>query len=119
MCLPHDVSAVTAACLGVRRSLFDQLGGFDPAFPVNYNDVDLCLRARRLGFRVIVDPQIEMVHRECSSRIGLTKFAERERFWRRWASVLEDGDPFYPWALDRSTEDLRLYRRPAPIRQVR
>jgi GT2 family glycosyltransferase len=106
--LPHNVSAVTGACLGIRRVLFEELGGFDVQFPVNYNDVDLCLRARNLGYRIVVDPRVEMLHQECASRLGVTKFAERERFARRWASVLDKGDPFYPQAFDRGTEEIRL-----------
>jgi glycosyltransferase involved in cell wall biosynthesis len=106
--LPHNVSAVTGACLAIRRTLFEELGGFDVQFPLNYNDVDLCLRARSLGFRILVDPRVEMRHQECASRFGLTKFAERERFARRWASVLDQGDPFYPQAFDRNTEEIRL-----------
>jgi GT2 family glycosyltransferase len=106
--LPHNVSAVTGACLGIRRTLFEKLGGFDVQFPLNYNDVDLCLRARNLGFRILVDPRIEMRHQECASRFGRTKFAERERFARRWASVLDKEDPFYPQAFDRDTEEIRL-----------
>lgn len=106
--LRHNVSAVTGSCLGIRRALFEELGGFDVQFPLNYNDVDLCLRARNLGFRILVDPRVEMRHQECGSRFGLTKFAERERFARRWASALDKGDPFYPQAFDRDTEEIRL-----------
>ncbi len=106
--LPRDVTAVTGACLGIRRSLFEHVGGFDTQFPVTYNDVDLCLRVRRLGFRVIVDPRIELTHRECSSRIGLTKFVERERFMRRWMAALQAEDSFYPRGFDRNTDQIRL-----------
>ena len=60
----REVSAVTGACLGVRRALFEQLGGFDAAFPVNYNDVDLCLRAREAGCRVVLENGAVLIHRE-------------------------------------------------------
>ena len=105
--LPRDVSAVTGACLGIRRSVFQELGGFDTAFPVNYNDVDLCLKAKNGGYRVIVDPRIELTHLECGTRRGGTAVAERQRFQEKWGDLLRKGDPYYPDAFAR-TEEVRL-----------
>ena len=53
--LTRDVAAVTGACLAIRKDLFQQVGGFDQAFPVNYNDTDLCLRVRKAGYRVLFE----------------------------------------------------------------
>ena len=106
--LPHDVSAVTAACLGIRRALFQELGGFDTSFPVNYNDLDLCLRVRERGYRILVDPRVEMIHVECGTRLGGTTFAERQHLRERWGQVLSQGDPYYPEGFDRATEEVRL-----------
>ena len=54
--LRRNVSAVTGACMAIRREVFEELRGFDADFPVNYNDADLCLRARKAGYEVIFEP---------------------------------------------------------------
>ena len=106
--LTRDVSAVTGACLAVRRELFRQWGGFDPAFPVNYNDTDLCLRARQAGYRVLYDASIVLLHRECQTRRGGVSFAERERWYARWGEEIDRGDPFYSPHLNPAGEDASL-----------
>jgi GT2 family glycosyltransferase len=93
--------------LGIRRDVFQGVGGFDPSFPVNYNDVDICLKVVNSGYRVVVDPRVELIHIECGSRRGGTTLAERERFRERWGALLVKSDPYYPDAFDR-TEDVRL-----------
>jgi O-antigen biosynthesis protein len=105
--LPRDVSAVTGACLGIRRSVFHEVGGFDPTFPVNYNDVDLCLKVLKGGYRIMVDPRIELTHLECGTRRGSTTLAERQRFREKWGDLLTKSDPYYPDAFER-TEAVRL-----------
>jgi GT2 family glycosyltransferase len=95
----REVSAVTGACLAIRRELFDQLGGFDEGFPNNYNDVDLCFRARSRGYRVICVPVTGLVHEECQTRPGIVRFEERYRFYERWGQLLRNPDPYYSPAL--------------------
>jgi len=104
----RNVSAVTGACLAMRRSVFEELGGFDDSFPVNYNDVDLCLRAREAGYEVIVEPAAVLRHYECQSRQAGVRLEERYLFEQRWASWLERGDPFYSPHLRRTVEDAGL-----------
>ncbi len=106
--LTRDVSAVTGACMAIRKELFQQLGGFDPAFPVNYNDTDLCLRARKAGYRVLYEEGAVLCHRECQTRKGGVSFAERERWFDRWSAELDRGDPFYSPHLTRIREDASL-----------
>jgi GT2 family glycosyltransferase len=106
--LTRDVSAVTGACMAIRRELFNELGGFDEQFPVNYNDVDLCLRARAAGYRIIVDPSVVLRHDEARTRVAGTSFSERELFHDRWHDVLDD--PFYSPLLDRGGEAIALAR---------
>ena len=108
--LPRDVSAVTGACLGIRRKVFEEVGGFDPTFPVNYNDVDLCLKVVNGGYRVVVDPRIGLTHLESGTRRGGTTLAERQHFRERWGDLLVNGDPYYPEAFER-TEEVRLATR--------
>jgi GT2 family glycosyltransferase len=63
-----QVLAVTGAAMLVRRRTFERLGGFDEAFPINYGDIDLCLRAGALGCRVAVHNSLSLVHRASSTR---------------------------------------------------
>jgi O-antigen biosynthesis protein len=91
----REVSAVTGACLCIPAELFRSLGGFDVGFPNNYNDVDLCFRARAEGRRVVCVAVPGLVHVECVSRPGIVRFEERYRFFRMWDSVLSRPDPYY------------------------
>ena len=106
--LTRDVAAVTGACLAIPASVFCGLGGFADEFPVNYNDIDLCLRARAAGYRVIYDAEAKLRHYECQTRRGVVTRQERERWYERWAELLDAGDPFYTPNLTRESEDLSL-----------
>jgi GT2 family glycosyltransferase len=98
----QDVSAVTGACLMVKKSLFDQLHGLDESFAVALNDVDFCLRLRELGLLNVFTPFAELYHYESKSR-GLDDTADRakryeeevSRFRARWKELLDAGDPYY------------------------
>jgi hypothetical protein len=91
----REVSAVSGACLAVHRHIFEELGGFDETFPLNYNDVDFCLRARQAGHRVVLDADATLTHLEATTRKAGTHSAERMDFFRRWSHLLETPDPFY------------------------
>jgi GT2 family glycosyltransferase len=106
--LTRNVSAVTGACLGIRKSLFVEMGGFDLQFPVNYNDIDLCLRVRQSGYLIVYEPRCLLRHDECQTRLGGTHHIERERFYERWSQVLSDPDPYYSPSLNRATEQIRI-----------
>lgn len=100
--LQQDLSAVTAACMMVRRSLFEQLGGFTEQLAVAFNDVDFCLRAREFGYLVVYDPYAELYHYESKSRGAedtpekVRRFQSEIEYMRtRWISVLKNGDPYY------------------------
>lgn len=101
----RNYSAVTGACLLTPRALFERLGGFDESFPIDFNDVDYCLRVRRLGLRVVYTPHAELVHHE-SSTIGPRTQAgpEGDSFRERWAQVL-GSDPYYSPNLTRHSPD--------------
>lgn len=98
----QDVTAVTGACLMVKKSLYDDLGGLDEQFAVAMNDVDFCLRLREKGYLNIFMPDAELYHYESKSR-GFEdteekkeRFADEvQRFKARWAAWIEKGDPYY------------------------
>jgi GT2 family glycosyltransferase len=99
--LEQDVSCVTAACAIMKASLFADIGGFDEALLVAFNDVDLSVRVREQGERIIWTPQVEMIHHESASLGAHNSPERREQFDRevayiksKWGKVL-DEDPFY------------------------
>ncbi len=104
----REVTAVTGACLAIRKNDFERVGGFDPEFPVNYNDVDLCLKLRREGLSVIVDMETELRHSESQTRRPGTDYEERRRFFRKWPGTAERVDPYYSPHLAQNNEDLSL-----------
>lgn len=87
--LIEAVDAVTGACLLTSRALSQELGGFDVCFPLNYNDVDYCLRSAQAGWRVVVCSEAELLHLETATRSFGVSAEERRRFQRRWRTVLE------------------------------
>ena len=110
--VPQYLSAVTAACLLMRRSCFDEIGGFDAEnLAVAFNDVDLCLKLREAGYDIVWTPYAELFHLESASRGSDMAPEKAERFTRevmhmrsRWKSVLEN-DPCYSPNLTLTTED--------------
>jgi GT2 family glycosyltransferase len=81
--------------LGIRVEVFGRMGGFDESFPVNYNDVDLCLRVPEAGLSVVCLNAGKIVHRESQTRVGGTRYEERAALYKRWAGILSRPDEFY------------------------
>jgi GT2 family glycosyltransferase len=104
----RNVSAVTGACMAVRRGLFEQLTGFDPCFSNNYNDVDFCLRAQNAGFEVVLNGDVGLIHREASTRARGTRLNERVALWTKWGHALDHGDCFFSPNLDSHVEAIHL-----------
>jgi GT2 family glycosyltransferase len=99
--LQQELSAVTGACLVLRRSVFEEVGGLDEGIAVAFNDVDLCLRIRAAGYRIIWTPFAELIHHESASRgqednpEKIARFNREVRFMlERWGATLDD-DPHY------------------------
>jgi cellulose synthase/poly-beta-1,6-N-acetylglucosamine synthase-like glycosyltransferase len=88
----QEFSAVTAACMLVRRDAFEAVGGFDEQFPDDYNDIDLCLRLRRAGFAVVYQPHVQATHWEGRTRTA--KETAKDVFVARWQHAFS-CDPFY------------------------
>ena len=100
--LQMDYSAVTAAAMMMKRSVFEQIEGFEEKLSVAFNDVDLCLRTVRAGYLVVYDPDVELIHYESKSRGAedskekVRRFQEEIEFMRtRWIDLLKKGDPYY------------------------
>lgn len=101
--VPHEVSAVTGACLAVEKGKFDAIGGFDEKrYPIELGDVDLCLRLRQRGWKTIFTPHTVLTHHESATR-GRSNVAkryakERRHFLESWKDAVLD-DPYYHPAL--------------------
>ncbi len=117
LCYAQNVSAVTGACLMVKRSLYEEVGGLEERFAVSLNDVDLCLKLRERGFLNVFTPFAELFHYESISR-GSDASGERaerynresEEFREKWKAMLQAGDPYYNsnFSLDRSDFSLKV-----------
>ena len=117
LCYAQNVSAVTGACLMVKKALFDEVGGLDEGFAISLNDVDFCLKLREKGYLNVFTPFAECFHYESISR-GLDDQGEKaerynresEQFRAKWKDVLEAGDPYYNknFSLDRSDFSLKI-----------
>lgn len=116
MCYAQDLSAVTAACMMVRKKLYQELHGLDERFGVAFNDIDFCLRIRRKGLLVVFTPYAELYHYESKTR-GAEEGKEKKRrfqnevklFHQRWDALIKKGDPYYNpnFSLDRDDFSLR------------
>jgi O-antigen biosynthesis protein len=108
----QNVSAVTGACLMMRKSVFYEVGGFDERYPLAFNDVDLCMNVRKLGYLIIYTPYSELYHCESKTRgfedttEKLRRFEMESQLFRgKWSSELQKGDPYYNRNLTLSRED--------------
>ena len=109
---PREVSVVTGACLAIRRSTLDRVGGWNEMYATHYQDVDLCLKLRREGLRVIFTPDARLTHHESPTRGDRYDFLDRLLLIDTWRDELAGGDPAYPSAcslerLDYSPRDAR------------
>jgi GT2 family glycosyltransferase len=98
----RNCTAVTGACLMTRRDVFDEVGGLDEELPLDYNDVDFCLKIRNRGYLNVWTPLAELYHHESLTR-GSVRKADRQlqldraklRFQEKWGVLYCDGDPYY------------------------
>lgn len=110
-----DYSAVTAACLMVKKQIFDEVGGLDEEFKVAFNDIDFCMKVREKGKLVVYNPNAKLYHYESKSR-GYEDTPEKqerfldeiERFASKWAEILDKGDPFYNVNLTLNKNDFSI-----------
>jgi len=107
--LDREVSGVTAACLAIASEVFDEVGGFSANFAGNYNDVDLCLKLRQSGYRIVVSAQASLYHFESVSRDPTVSESELQMLRDRWQGQL-CRDPYY-----NPNHDQRFDNYPHPV----
>ena len=91
----REVTAVTAACMMMRKDLFCEIGGFNEHYFTAYQDVDLCLNLRERGLRIVYTPEAVVVHHESLSRKDYYDMVDRMLLLDQWEAVIERGDPYY------------------------
>ncbi len=113
----QDYSAVTAACMMVKKSVYNEAEGMDTELQVAFNDTDFCLRVREKGYRIIYQPFAVWYHDESKTRGAedteekVERFGrEIEYFQRRWKKLLKNGDPNYNPNLALDGHDFALRR---------
>ena len=111
----QDVSAVTAACMMLRRDVFDEVGGFDEKLQIAFNDVDLCLKMRRKGYLIVYTPYAMLYHYESLSRgyedtpEKVKRFNDEVTYVRsKWGDLIDSGDPYYNVNLSLKREDFSI-----------
>lgn len=113
----QDYSAVTAACMMVKKSAFDAVGGLSEELAVAFNDIDFCMKLRKAGYLIVYNPYAELYHYESKSR-GLEDTPEKvarfnkeiATFEKKWPEILENGDPYYNPNLTLKSQDFSLKR---------
>lgn len=105
--LQQNLSAVTAACLMVKKEAFDKVNGLEEDLKVAFNDIDFCLKVREAGYLVVFNPNVELYHYESKSRGKDDTVEKRKRFdsevaymQNKWKNILENGDPYFNKNLD-------------------
>lgn len=111
----QDYSAVTAACMMTKKSVFEEVGGLTEELVVAFNDIDYCMKVREMGKLVVYNPYAQLYHYESKSR-GLEDSPEKiERYYRemkyfveKWKECMDNGDPYYNPNLTLSKADFSL-----------
>src|SRR5262249_45131914 len=119
--LVRNLSAVTGACMAVRREVLREVGGFDAALPVSHGDIDFCLRLSEAGYRMLWPPPADPPPPHAAPRTprragGRQKKPEKSFFRGRWSRIL-DQDPFFNPNLDLIGEK-KLVLAPPPRKPV-
>lgn len=100
--IQQDLSAVTAACMMIKRSVYEEVGGLNEKLKVAFNDVDFCLRVRKAGYLIVYNPYVELYHYESKTRGAedskekVRRFQSEIEYMRsHWLDLLKKGDPYY------------------------
>ena len=111
----QNLSAVTGACLMIRKNVFEEIEGFDEGFILAFNDIDLCMKLREKGYLIVFTAYSELYHHESKTR-GYDNKLEKQKMFRieiknfqdKWKHILELGDPYYSPNLTLLREDFSI-----------
>jgi len=91
----RNYSAVTAACMGMRREVYEQIGGFDEEYKLVFNDVEICLRAINAGYRVVYTPFAQLIHHEGGTRGHFIPAEDIHLGYEHMKDIVAQGDPYF------------------------
>jgi len=91
----RNYSAVTGACMAIRREVFEKLGGFDEDYQLVFSDIEICMRAITSGYRVVYTPYARLIHHEGRTRFRHIPEQDIQRAYEHLKERVEEGDPFY------------------------
>jgi GT2 family glycosyltransferase len=95
----RNCSAVTAACMMVKKNVFDEVDGFDERYKIGFGDTDFCLKVQEKGYLNVYTPYAELYHHESATRgqtfEGDPHPKDTRRLIKKWRKIIQDGDPFY------------------------
>jgi O-antigen biosynthesis protein len=111
----RNVISVTGACIMIRRSWFQTIGGFNESHSIVNNDVDLCLRSRRCGGVIVYEPTATLIHHEGASRRDLRDEYDVNSFSETWGHLLNARDPYYHPNLSRDSDDYSVDKEPIQL----
>lgn len=114
----RNYSAVTGACMLVKRDVYKKVNGYDPIFKVAYGDVDFCLRVRKEGYLIVYTPYAKLYHYEGGSRGIRQPSDDAHIFVNRWKNELLKRDPYYNVNLTLLREDFSLSFSGIPIEET-
>jgi len=99
----RNYSALTGACMAVRRSVYEEVNGFDEAYQLVFSDVQFCLQVHQAGYRNVYTPCARLVHHEGQSRSRYIPNDDIQRAYIHFRDIVEKGDPYYNNNLSTST----------------
>jgi GT2 family glycosyltransferase len=91
----RNYSAVTGACMAIRRGLFESIGGFNESYRLVFSDVEICLRLIRLDYRVVYTPYARLIHREGKTRSNLIPPEDINTAYLHFKDIVQSGDPYF------------------------
>jgi len=91
----RNYSAVTGACMALRRDVFDQIGGFSEEYSLVFSDVEICLRVMEAGYRNVYTPYAKLIHHEGKSRARFMPYEDLQLGYSHFKDLVENGDPYY------------------------
>ena len=111
----RNLSAVTGACIMMRKEVFEEVGGFDQNLELAFNDIDLCLKIREKGYLIVYTPYTVLYHHESLSRGYDDTLEKQEKFLKeveyarkKWSHVIDKGDPYYNQNITLDKEDFSI-----------
>lgn len=109
----RNTSAVTAACMMIRKDVFDKVNGFDEKFAVSFGDTDICLRIKQEKYQIVYCPFSKLYHAESSTRGSKYPLADEIEFLNRWEDYIISGDEFYNPNLTHINRNFRIAPHPS------